>query len=340
MFNSTIIEVAIGLILVYLVLGLVCTSINEYIAQLLGLRAENLVETIYGLFDGDGEDRHLVAEDIYDHPQIRSLSRKQVGFDVVNGFSFKEIDKLPSSISPESFATVLADLLRKNDKAQPDDQYDPLTLAVLDPILRDAQKSLTAAKTAGTSQQPDDIFDHAKPGLESWYSEALQRSGGWYKRRLQVMSLMVAVGLVLVLNADTISMYQRLANTPVERAKLVALANSVQRKDPGTATTAGTGATQEPVTEIEISDELKGVTFDFLGWENANSSDPRRVPRGFDAWMFKILGLAMTAFAVSLGAPFWFDVLSKFMTVRSGGDPAPKKNEKAAKAMATAEVKS
>ena len=34
----------------------------------------------------------------------------------------------------------------------------------------------------------------------------------------------------------------------------------------------------------------------------------------------------MTAFAVTLGAPFWFDILSKLMTVRStfkGGAPPP-----------------
>ena len=50
MFNSPIIEVALGLVLIYLVLGLLCTSINEYIAQLLSLRAENLAEAIHGMF--------------------------------------------------------------------------------------------------------------------------------------------------------------------------------------------------------------------------------------------------------------------------------------------------
>src|SRR2546425_13287582 len=80
MFNSPIIEVALGLVLIYLVLGLLCTSINEYIAQLLSLRAENLAEAIHGMFPGP--DRHRIAQDIYDHPLVQSLSRKQFGINL------------------------------------------------------------------------------------------------------------------------------------------------------------------------------------------------------------------------------------------------------------------
>jgi hypothetical protein len=33
----------------------------------------------------------------------------------------------------------------------------------------------------------------------------------------------------------------------------------------------------------------------------------------------KVIGLFITAAAVSLGAPFWFDILSKIMSVRETG---------------------
>ena len=32
-------------------------------------------------------------------------------------------------------------------------------------------------------------------------------------------------------------------------------------------------------------------------------------------------GWVLTALAVSLGAPFWFDLLSRFVNIRSGGRP-------------------
>src|ERR1044071_9845225 len=98
MLNSPILEVAIGLILVYLVLGLLCTSINEYLAQLLSLRSENFADAIHGLFDGP--DRNRIAEDILDHPLARSLCRKQAGLDVTsNQRGVKEIIKLPSAMT-------------------------------------------------------------------------------------------------------------------------------------------------------------------------------------------------------------------------------------------------
>jgi hypothetical protein len=50
MFNSTTLEVAIGMALVYLLLSLFCTAINEAISGFLGLRAKNLEEGIRNLF--------------------------------------------------------------------------------------------------------------------------------------------------------------------------------------------------------------------------------------------------------------------------------------------------
>jgi hypothetical protein len=39
----------------------------------------------------------------------------------------------------------------------------------------------------------------------------------------------------------------------------------------------------------------------------------------------------MTAFAITLGAPFWFDVLNKIMVVRSTVKPAEKSGDEASK---------
>jgi hypothetical protein len=58
-----------------------------------------------------------------------------------------------------------------------------------------------------------------------------------------------------------------------------------------------------------------------IGW----SELPRR-----DQWLTMILGWLITAFAVSLGAPFWFDLLNKFINVRASGK-APEEEPKAPK---------
>ena len=41
-------------------------------------------------------------------------------------------------------------------------------------------------------------------------------------------------------------------------------------------------------------------------------------------WVLKVFGLLLTGIAVSLGAPFWFDVLNKFMVIRSTVKPHEK----------------
>jgi hypothetical protein len=43
----------------------------------------------------------------------------------------------------------------------------------------------------------------------------------------------------------------------------------------------------------------------------------------------KILGLLVTGFALSLGAPFWFDLLGKVSNLRGAGPAAPTADEKA-----------
>jgi len=48
-----------------------------------------------------------------------------------------------------------------------------------------------------------------------------------------------------------------------------------------------------------------------LGW--------KATPKTVGAWLAKVAGLIVSIFAVSLGAPFWFDIVQGFMQVRTSG---------------------
>jgi hypothetical protein len=70
-----------------------------------------------------------------------------------------------------------------------------------------------------------------------------------------------------------------------------------------------------------------------LGWVTAPlpgqtqadfTHDWRRLPDSLSSWLFKIAGILFTGFAVTLGAPFWFDLLNRFMVVRSTVKPDEK----------------
>lgn len=62
-----------------------------------------------------------------------------------------------------------------------------------------------------------------------------------------------------------------------------------------------------------------------IGWDD--STNELLYPVSSRGWMVKSFGWLITALAVSLGAPFWFDVLNKFMIVRSTVKPKAKSPE-------------
>jgi hypothetical protein len=64
---------------------------------------------------------------------------------------------------------------------------------------------------------------------------------------------------------------------------------------------------------------------------DAYKTDPRRWPSGFYGGMLKIIGLILTGLAVSQGAPFWFDLLNKFMVIRSTVKPREKSRPEGSK---------
>jgi hypothetical protein len=57
--------------------------------------------------------------------------------------------------------------------------------------------------------------------------------------------------------------------------------------------------------------------FDFAEyWANAPEKFPRPL---LCEWAFNLCGWLLTAIAVSLGAPFWFDLINKFINIRMVG---------------------
>ena len=73
MFGSSILEVAIGLVFVYLLLSLICSAINEIIESFLKNRATDLERGIRELFNQRGGGQ--MATDFYNHPLINGLFR-------------------------------------------------------------------------------------------------------------------------------------------------------------------------------------------------------------------------------------------------------------------------
>jgi hypothetical protein len=174
-----------------------------------------------------------------------------------------------------------------------------------------------------------------RKNLEDWFNQAMERVGGWYKRWTQRVLLGLATLVVIASNADTVMLIERLSKDNVLRASLIAAAQEtvktrsvVQRTEQpadGTAPTSPSDAksvTPDLRTVLETAENVKLP----VGW-STDPNDPGYFPMPHLSWeyagwaFYKAFGLLISVLAVSLGAPFWFDTLSKVVNLRSAGTP-------------------
>jgi hypothetical protein len=90
-------------------------------------------------------------------------------------------------------------------------------------------------------------------------------------------------------------------------------------------------ASAGPPTLSDVAKEVSSVTSLGLplGWGN---EEKLKFQQGGSLYvLYCCLGWLLTAIAVSLGAPFWFDLLNKFMVVRSTVKPQEKSQEEGSK---------
>jgi hypothetical protein len=157
--------------------------------------------------------------------------------------------------------------------------------------------------------------------IERSFDEVMDRASGWYKRRVQLILFVIALALAGAMNADSFSIGQRLWKDDALRSSLVTQANNTVAAGKAECAKASEGENKADAA-AKCLDQVKQFGLP-LGWSHATS--PQTVPSGFG----KVLGLLVTAFALSLGAPFWFDLLSKVSHLRGSGPPARGAEKKA-----------
>ncbi len=303
MFTTTIIDVAIGLILTYLVLSLVCVSITEAIGSALRLRARVLFSEINRLLD----DTDL-RETFWETPIIRSVSRdgrlrdgKVVG------------RKAPSYIHARTFVSGLfaaAELAEKNRNLP-----EPHPVTTFRDLANSAgEDTIFGGVLAQVAGDADARADTVRAYVEDWFDTTMERTAGVFKRWMQLISFLIALAIAVVLNADTIRIAGALWSDEVLRSQLVSVAEQTVQSEG-----------EAPGSVNDMIDLIRPLP---LGWSGDPllRQDDTTATTGMLAGAgtvlvtpYKLIGLVITAFALSLGAPFWFDLLSRFVSIRGTG---------------------
>jgi hypothetical protein len=290
--GSPVLDVAFGLSFVFFLLSIVSSTAGEGIAWATKQRAKMLEKGLKGML-GDSKDHADVATRVWEHPLVQSD---------VNSASGK---KNPSYVSPRNFALALTQTLKEVEAGaegtikygaaavrQIDDSFeklDPKLRKQLEPLWHEVGKDL----------------DQFRARAEKWFDDSMDRVGGWYKRWSQVVTIVIALVVAVGLNASALRITDRLYNDEAVRTAVVSGAEGAAQS--GKSPEATGEAAQEAVGKLET---LKLPIF----WADGN------LP--WESWQAageSLLGWLITALAISLGAPFWFDALGKISQLRAAG---------------------
>ena len=204
--------------------------------------------------------------------------------------------------------------------------------------------------------QGESRLSAARRTVEQWFDDAMERASGWYKRSAQLWLGVVGLVLACLLNVDTISVATALWRDPTLRQNALEQAQKYQLNSADGTTPSNPAEAAKAIRDLntQLSQDLhlpvgwRTVAYqlkagetcmllptrvgDVWGISTKNGCvQLREFAANQDAGAFmKVLGLLLTAAAVTQGAPFWFDLINKLSNPRSSG-PVPATSQEKAK---------
>ena len=288
MFDSVILDVAISMVLVYLMLSLICSMATEWIARIHNTRANMLEEWIRNFLDDPNGEKF--SKKFYNHPLIKGLAQKGIK---------------PSYISSRNFAIVLFDII-----APADGEHAKTIKNIRDAVLKIENVYVKRTLLSIMDVSGNDI-GKARKNVEVWFDEGMDRLSGQYRRKSQAIVLLLALIICVPLNADTFMLYDIFSSDITARDMAVVSAQDIIDQ-------TSSNSSKPSLTIKQVQNELQQLQTP-MGWSWPPTPDDPRTPSTFIGWIKKFFGLLLTVSAVSMGAPFWFDALSKLISLRSTG---------------------
>lgn len=375
MFNSIILDVAIGMIFVYLLLSLLCSAASEIIELMLKKRAIDLERGIRELLaPGSKSGANDVVQKLYNHSLVNNLfGGLYENSRIASVKRYVMRTQLPSYIPARSFALALMDLVAATAEADsgaaattgpkasgascatpspsanfqvtltqspppapppgaPGNPLTPLRQAISSTNLFGGETERVRGALIALVDAAGDDVAKARENIEGWFNNSMDRVSSWYKRRTQVIILILGMFVSVAVNADTIAIVKKLSTDRALRESLVNAAQDYSRADASAASSAASAQSEPAAVKYKATkQQLESLGLP-MGWEVQGEKWP-----GWDVsyWGNRLFlhgaGWLLTVLAISLGAPFWFDLLNKFIVVRSAVKPHEKSPEEKSK---------
>lgn len=321
-----LLDIVIGLSLIYAFLSLLSSEITEFVITLLRWRARGLKRAIITLL---GESLELSQDSNYFKDTIAGkLYSDSRMSQIIQYFDRRHASTTRYDASAQLFAEILLDVLQ-NSPIPPDlagqQATSKITVAKLlliaesspefPPQLRANLKRLID-RTLLVEPDPDQQMMQLKHQIARWFSQAMASAVTVYQYNLKASSFLVSLALAITVNADSLYMIRRISENTATRAIIVQNATRI----------AGCWDNLNSIHCIEQISFLMESTTLPVGWHRVNRQKQfSRLSRG--NLLRAIGGWLLTAIAISMGSRFWFQILNRLIYLHRGNTeprPAPR----------------
>ena len=231
------IDVAAGLVFVYLFMSILATVMREAMEAFLRSRAVLLEKGLVELLcdrktgplpkKGAGAGHFGMLQNFFDHPLIMSLYRGQYTIPTkrkpLSGLT------LPSYIPSGHFAYVVLDLVAEAGGQTSAGELD-LNNVLAGTSSLDNKRLAKMVQFAVNNSGGD--VDKARSFLESWFNASMDRVSGWYRRDTQTILFWISLVACVVLNVNTVVIADTLYRSPSVRKTLEAQAEAYYNNKP------------------------------------------------------------------------------------------------------------
>ena len=353
MLDNAIVDIAIGLSLVYCIYSLFATIINEIIASAFSLRAQMLRHGIRRMLEDENETifkkffNWITGKETKVNPLGNKLLKDFFNHPLVKYMGSGIVYKYPSYLSPENFSKIVVDILKDYDTSK---LMDKDIKAGIEEIKSKLDKELLTSITGKKEDLPIPLEIGKKPefksdtikliysfmedsnyelkkfrdALEKWFNDTMDRASGWYKRQTQVIVLSIGFFISLGFNINTFEIVGHLSKDKTAREQIVNIAQNYvkdrQVSELDSTTTQRLDSLASAAYDLYKTDVEPVNKVILAGWRSWDDF--------FNRIANSLLGCLVTALAISLGAPFWFDLLSKLIKIRgTGSKPSEDKKD-------------
>jgi hypothetical protein len=334
MLGTGVLNVVIGLVFIFLLYSLLATIVQEFISTWMALRAGMLRKGIMRMLeDHDEEIAGNLTDAFYHHPLVKYLAEKNK-------------KSRPSYLSARNFSKVLIDLLQGKHNIPGEDMRKIIQKALDSGEIqwetaKIGEETLQYLRSMWVDARGD--IEKFRVLIEQWFDDTMERTAGWYKKKVQYILFFIGLTIAILFNVETISIVQKLSKNPELAEQLVnqaekytenqvAAGNLLQSARNDSLITGKNSPAEEDTLMLMIrksnqlldsarmlvSTDIKDVSYLLgLGWSGKSPENQYEISICDNFRWYSVFGWLITALAISLGAPFWFDLLNRLMKLRN-----------------------